>query len=261
MTGHVPRIYLPQPLAVGDTITVPDAKRHHLATVLRASPGDGVALFNDSGFEYLARVAEVTRKTLNLFISDRTEPARESNLSITLVQSILGGDRMDYALGKAVELGVARVQPVTADNGKLKLNGERLSKKHAHWQAVVEAAAEQSGRLVCPSVAAPEPLRAALGSRPDDTTGVILALQGGSALTTLPADTAFSLLIGPESGLSDAEIQLASDYGWHEVTLGPRVLRAETAAPAAIASLQAVVGDFAGPCDMKTDTRAMGDRT
>ncbi len=260
MAGHVPRIYLPQPLTVGHTITVPDVKRHHLATVLRISQGDEVALFNDTGFEYHARVADVTRKTLDLIISAQSNPVRESGLGINLVQSILGGDRMDYALAKAIELGVASIQPVTADNGKLKLSRERLNKKHAHWQAVVEAAAEQSGRLVCPPVAAPGTLRAALAARAQDTTGVILALQGDSALATLPPYTAFSLLIGPESGLSDTEIKLGRDNGWHTATLGPRVLRAETAGPAAIASLQAVAGDLTHPCDKKTDTCAKGAR-
>ncbi|NNC23424.1 16S rRNA (uracil(1498)-N(3))-methyltransferase [Salinisphaera sp. USBA-960] len=245
MAAHVPRIYLPQPLSVDDTFNLPDAKRHHLATVLRLAPGDRVTLFNDSSFEYDARIETATRKTLAVHVVDYAAPPRESVLEMTLVQSILGGDRMDYALAKAVELGVQRIQPVFADRGKIKLTGQRAAKKHDHWQAVVEAAAEQSGRLIRPAVAAPDKLATTLGWLASDRTGLVLAPTSTAPLATTAIAGAVDLLIGPESGLSQTEVKTAHEHGWHDTSLGPRTLRAETAGPAAISVLQAVAGDFA----------------
>lgn len=247
MATHVPRIYVAESLAVGESISLPEAKRHHLVTVLRLAPDDPIRIFNDSGYEYSAVVERATRKTLDVSITDSTASAHESPLDVTLVQSIAGNDRMDYALAKAVELGVGRIRPVFADNGKVKLSGERLTKKHRHWQSVVEAAAEQSGRLICPVVEPPSRLMDALSQKDADALGLVLALEAAESLAGQPISQRVELLIGPESGLSPREIESARTNGWHDVTLGPRVLRAETAGPAAIAALQTLAGDFSDP--------------
>lgn len=245
--GHTPRVYLDAPLVVGDRIPLDDAKRHHLATVLRLKPGAAVTLFNGDGHEYDACVETAERKRMTLTLEAQRTPARESPLSITLYQAIARGDRMDFALGKAVELGVTAIRPVFTARGKVKLDGARLEKKQAHWQAVVESAAEQSGRLVCPPVANALPLSDCLAVNEDQTfLRLMLApsAKGGLASLTRQADTA--LLIGPEAGLSQNEIDTAVEAGWQPVAFGPRVLRTETAGMAAIAALQSLWGDLTG---------------
>lgn len=245
MAAHVPRVYLPQTLAVGDTLSLPAAKQHHLATVLRLSTGKNLKLFNDSSHEYDACITQASRKSLDIEIVGSSTPARESPLAITLLQSIASGERMDYALAKAVELGVDRIRPVFSDNGKVKLAGNRLAKKHRHWQAVVESAAEQSGRLVCPPVETPDKLSTAVTRRATNALGVILAPDASTPLPAFANHTHVEVLIGPESGLSAREIETARDNGWRGTLIGPRVLRTETAGPAAISVLQTIAGDFA----------------
>lgn len=244
--GHVPRVYVSAPLAAGDTLTLDDAKRHHLATVLRLSTGAPVTLFNGDGHEYDGRIDHADRKRMTLAVKAARTPQRESPLSITLWQSIARGDRMDFALEKAVELGVTAIRPVFTERGKVKLEGDRLAKKQAHWQAKVESAAEQSGRLICPEVAPAAPLLQALLDRANDSLGLILAPSANQSLATIARLQRIDLLIGPESGLSEREIETAKKAGWQPITLGPRVLRTETAGMASLAALQSLWGDLAG---------------
>lgn len=241
------------PLSEGASLELPDAKRHHLGTVLRLSIGDTVTLFNGDGHEYAARVSEATRKRFAVEIEALSTPRRESTLSLTLVQAIARGDRMDFALAKAVELGVARVRPVFTERGQIKLNGERLAKKQAHWQAVAESAAEQSGRLICPAISPAIDLGQLLANDDEDkhadggsTLRLMLAPEAARSLSEIVSTPCVSLLIGPESGLSHTEIEQASAAGWQALALGPRILRTETAGMAAIAALQTAWGDLAG---------------
>jgi 16S rRNA (uracil1498-N3)-methyltransferase len=239
-------VFLDAPLDAGETIALDDAKRHHLGTVLRLGVGAPVTLFNGDGHEYAARVEQADRKRMTLAVDNRHTPERESPLSITLYQAIARGDRMDFALAKAVELGVTAIRPVFTERGKVKLEGARLAKKQAHWQSVVESAAEQSGRLVRPAVAHAMPLSACLDDDDSDRLRLMLAPGAEAGLGAIAGRRDIALLIGPESGLSDNEIQTAAGAGWQPVTLGPRVLRTETAGMAALAALQTLWGDLAG---------------
>jgi len=244
---HVPRVFVDTPLQVGSQLE-PDAdKRHHLAVVLRLGAGAPLVLFNGDGHEYTARIEHASRKAMTLVIDAARQPQRESPLDLTLIQAIARGDRMDFALAKAVELGVNRIRPVFTERGQVKLAGERLARKHAHWQKVVQSAAEQSGRLVCPLVAPACQLAELLHDteNADDTQRLMLAPTARHGLTGCEPASRVALLVGPESGLSEREIETAAAQGWSAVTLGPRVLRTETAGMAALAALQTVWGDLA----------------
>lgn len=244
---HIPRVFVDAPLAEGTTFELGDAKRHHLGTVLRLSAGDVLTLFNGDASEYAARVTEAARKRFVVEIEKRSTPVRESTLDLTLVQAIARGDRMDFALAKAVELGVGRIRPVFTERGQIKLDEERLAKKEAHWQAVAESAAEQSGRLVCPAVAPAIDLSQLLAEdAKDDSLRLMLAPEAARSLSQIAPATHIALLVGPESGLSHAEIERASAAGWQSLALGPRILRTETAGMAALAALQTAWGDLAG---------------
>jgi len=245
---HVPRVFVAQPLAVDTTIELNDTKHHHLTTVLRLSAGAQLVVFNGDGAEYSAVIDTASRKTLTVRVDARHTPDRESALDVTLIQAVARGDRMDFALAKAVELGVTRIQPIFTERGQVKLDGERLAKKQEHWQAVVESAAEQSGRLICPTIDDACDVSELL-ARPLSGDGSALLMLAPTAATTLSAlapSQRASLLIGPESGLSIEEIERARDVGWHALTLGPRILRTETAGMAALAALQTLWGDLAG---------------
>lgn len=245
--AHVPRVFVDGPLAAGETVELAEAKRHHLATVLRLKAGAPVTLFNGDSHEYAARIDHADRKRMTLAVEAQYSPQRESPLSITLYQAIARGDRMDFALAKAVELGVTAIRPVFTERGKVKLDGERLARKQAHWQAVVESAAEQSGRLVRPPLETATTLSQALTENDDaHRLRLMLAPTATTGLHATPKQEHIALLIGPESGLSDNEIDTANAAGWQAVTLGPRVLRTETAGMAALAALQSIWGDLGG---------------
>ncbi|RJS92383.1 16S rRNA (uracil(1498)-N(3))-methyltransferase [Salinisphaera sp. Q1T1-3] len=241
---HIPRVHLPEPLAVGQRVPLPDDKRHHLATVLRLRAGDPLILFNDTDCEFTATLVHADRKRAEIEITAAETPGRESPLDVTLVQAIARGDRMDFALAKAVELGVTRIQPVFTARGQVKLAGERLAKKQVHWQRVVVSAAEQSGRLVCPCVDTAADLAEVLDLPMHVERALMLAPDAGQPLSAHGRCTRAALLIGPESGLADDEIVRAAAAGWQGITLGPRVLRTETAGMAALAALQTQWGDL-----------------
>lgn len=243
---HIPRVYVPAALSVSDTLVLPDAKRHHLTTVLRLATGDALVLFNGDGNEYDAELTRADRKQAVVEITAHRAPQRESPLEITLVQAVARGDRMDFALAKAVELGVARIQPVFTARGQVKLDGDRLAKKQAHWQGVVESAAEQSGRLICPPLDDAIDLTTYLDTPPTAERLLMLAPEADTGLADQPRAERIALFVGPESGLANAEIQRAAAAGWQALTLGPRILRTETAGMAALAALQTVWGDLAG---------------
>jgi 16S rRNA (uracil1498-N3)-methyltransferase len=246
---HIPRVFVEAGLTEGGTILLPDAKRQHLATVLRLAAGAPLILFNGDGGEYDATLIRLDRKHAEARIDKRSAPERESPLAITLVQAIARGDRMYFSLAKAVELGVAAIQPVFTARGQVALRGDRLAKKQSHWQRVVEAAAEQSGRLVRPPLAPACSLREVLAKPPAADQRLVLEPRSNTKAGALAPVRRAALLIGPESGLSDDEIALAEDANWSAISLGPRTLRTETAGMAALAALQALWGDLAGHSD------------
>lgn len=241
--GHIPRVHVEGPLTTGDGLRIEGDKAHHLRNVLRLRAGDEAILFDGGGGEYKATVADIGRGLVNLTVGRHLLPHRESPLRLELAQGIARGDRMDFAVAKAVELGVNAIRPLITDKGQVRLAEERLGRKLSHWRRVAESAAEQSGRERVPEVREPMPLGDWLGIAPG-TTRLVLDPTADNGPAALPRATDACLLIGPESGLSSAELEAAHDAGFTPVRLGPRVLRTETAGPAALAILQALWGDM-----------------
>ena len=242
------RLYYSGELEPGRAYALPSSQAHHALRVLRLKHGDTLTLFNGDGAEYPARIERVLQREVTVKVQDRPAVGRESPLEVALGQAIAAGERMDYTIQKAVELGVAAIQPLAASRSVVRLSAERAERRMAHWQAVAIAACEQCGRNRLPSVAAVAPFErwlAQFAARADATRGLLLTPRGGKRLRDLerPAHGVV-LLAGPEGGLTAAEEAMAHRSGFVPVSLGPRVLRTETAAVAALAALQALWGDF-----------------
>lgn len=239
----ISRFFCPFPLPASGEIQLPEALAHHAARVLRLRDGDPLILFDGSGGEVPA-VLSVRGKQCFAALQDRREVERESPLRLVLVQALASGDKMDWIVQKAVELGVAAIVPVQAERSVLRLAGERAAKRVEHWQQVAISACEQSGRNRVPLVAPICGLRDYL-ARPRE--GLRLILDPGATQRLLDAARPageVQLLIGPEGGWSDDELAACRSAGCVGMRLGPRVLRTETAGLAAIAALQTVWGDF-----------------
>lgn len=241
----IPRIYVPQPLAQGTTVVLDERATRHTIRVLRLREGQPLTVFNGDSNEWQANITRITGSETRIEIRNPVETRRESPLLITLMQGVSRGERMDYTLQKAVELGVTRIAPVWTDRSQVKLSGERLERRIAHWQGVIIHACEQSGRTILPGLDPPQPLHSAIdaGQLPD--LGLVLEPSGNRTLETIDETPAtISLLAGPEGGLTESEADLATRAGFISLRLGPRILRTETAALAALATLQARWGDF-----------------
>ncbi len=244
-----PRFFCPDGLLPASDMPLPAAVAHHAERVLRLAVGDPVTLFDGQGGECAASILAFGKEALAR-LGPRLAIECESPLQITLVQALASGDKMDWIVQKAVELGVAAVQPVAAERSVLKLAGERADKRVAHWQQVAVAACEQSGRNRVPVVGEILPLAKYL-ARPFDGTRLILApgADGALARKARPGRPV-AILIGPEGGWSPAELDLAARAGCAPLALGPRVLRTETAGLAALAAMQTMWGDFPGEADV-----------
>jgi len=241
---RLPRVFTSRLLAAGDTVTLDERASHYLARVLRLSTGDAVTLFNGDGNDYPGKVTQDRRNSVAVLLTAGSAPGTESILKITLAQGVSKGDRMDYCVQKATELGVHCVQPLLTRRVEVRLNQQRLSKRLAHWQQVVISACEQSGRAVIPEVLAPISLSDWLAS---DSASLRLVLdpEAESKLTDYTiSDGSISILVGPEGGFAGEELEQARASGCYTVSLGPRVLRTESAGPAAIAVLQSMAGDL-----------------
>ncbi|MFZ3041893.1 MAG: 16S rRNA (uracil(1498)-N(3))-methyltransferase [Thiobacillus sp.] len=253
-----PRFYLAQPLAPGARFSLPPGPARHAARALRLTVDDTVVLFNGQGGEYAARIERVHKDEVAVSITGFAAAECESRLRVMLAQGISSGERMDYTLQKAVELGVAAIQPIAARRSVVKLAGERADKRIAHWQGVVASACEQCGRNRVPPVAAPLTLAHWLGhalqratdwsptgSLPDGGRLLFLSPLAEARLADLPAPSGMDCLVtGPEGGFEADEIAALQAAGAIPVRLGPRVLRTETAALAALAAMQTLWGDF-----------------
>jgi 16S rRNA (uracil1498-N3)-methyltransferase len=238
------RIYTPQRLASDETVQLEKSAGHYLSRVLRLAEGDQVTLFNGDGWNYRAKICGIRRDAVQVRIDDARVAGIESPLKITLVQAISRGERMDYSIQKATELGVSAIQPLTSHRVEVRLDEKRLAKRMTHWQGVATSACEQSGRATIPEIRTPVSLTQWI-SGSSDSRRLVLSPLAETSLSSLPisGDTV-SVLIGPEGGFSDEEINALKAAGIIPVSLGPRVLRTETAGPAAIAVLQAVAGDM-----------------
>ncbi len=243
-----PRFLCPQGLNVDDVgreYALPDAVAHHALRVLRLALGDPITLFTGTGGEYSASIARADKRVAVARIEGFDPVERESALSVTLVQGIAANDAMDHAVRRSVELGVAVIQPVVTTRSARMPDGERGEKRIAHWRQIVVAACEQCGRNRVPEVRGAMPLDRWLANRTRETAGLVLSPDAPAAIADLPPPTgALDLLIGPEGGLAAPETAAATRAGLAAVRLGPRVLRAETAALAALSTVNALWGDF-----------------
>lgn len=240
------RIYFSEAIPDHGECNLTSAQAHHVAHVLRLGAGDAITLFDGRGVIHDAVIAECARGAVRVRVRASCTEDRESPLQVTLVQAVSSGERMDYTVQKAVELGVYAVQPVLSERCVVRLSGERAAKRVAHWQAVAVAACEQCGRNRVPTV---QPLllfptwlaQAAAGPG----LRLLLAPGGTGRLQDIGRSSeTVTLLAGPEGGLTAAEAADAGRAGFVPLRLGPRVLRTETAALAALAAMQTLWGDF-----------------
>jgi 16S rRNA (uracil1498-N3)-methyltransferase len=241
------RIHVPGPLDAGGECALSAAQSHHLHGVLRLKPGDALVLFDGAGAEYGATVLRAGKRGVTVTVGERRTVSRESPLAVTLAQAVSSGERMDYTIQKAVELGAAAIQPLAASRSVVRLSAERADRRASHWQAVAIAACEQCGRNHVPSVGAVLPLDRWLARLPaaeDGARRLLLTPRGDARLRDLePPRHPVILLAGPEGGFTQEEEAAACGSGFVPLSLGPRVLRTETAAVAALAALQALWGD------------------
>jgi len=232
-------------LALGANIRLSENAAIHATRALRLAIGDEAILFDGNGNDYLAELTFIKKNEVSAKIKAINTVLNESPLRITLAQAISSGDRMDFTIQKAVEMGVTAIQPIASQRSVVKLSGERAEKRREHWQNVVISACEQSGRAMVPGVAAPLSLANWLAAAPDFSTRITLAPNASETLATLAKPSGnICLLIGAEGGLTEDEISLAALQGFTPVRLGNRVLRTETAALAAIAAMQTIWGDY-----------------
>jgi 16S rRNA (uracil1498-N3)-methyltransferase len=238
--SRIPRLFVDAELRPQASLELPEAAAHHAARVLRLREGESVVLFDGRGGEYAARLSMPGRGRVLAATGERHDVERESPLQVTLAQAVSSSDKMDFTIQKAVELGVAAVHPLLTAKSLVRLSGEREAKKLAHWRRIAIAACEQCGRNRIPEI------REAVALdryRPPAGSKVLLSPSGPARLADL-AKGPLVLAAGPEAGFSDAEERILQRAGFVPVGLGPRVLRTETAALAALAALNALAGDF-----------------
>lgn len=242
---NLPRFYCREALAPGARIELPAPVARHAVRVLRLPPGAPMILFDGRGGEYLAHIERIERDRVLAELADWRDIERESPLAVTLVQALQAGEKMDFTIQKAVELGVRDIVPVESRRSVMRLSGDRAGKRVAHWQGVAASACEQCGRNQVPLVAPLEKLENWLARPADGALRLMLAPDAEWTLADLPPAGRIQLLIGGEGGLDPQEVIAASQAGFQAVRLGPRVLRTETAGLAGLAALQLLWGDFA----------------
>ena len=240
------RLYLNGEYDSGSELEIDAEKTHYLSRVLRLRVGDSIIIFNGTGAQFSASITVLQKSRATLAVHDALPAATESGFKLHLAQGISRGERMDFVVQKATELGVKRITPLLTEHGVVKLAAERAEKRQQHWQQVAISACEQSGRVRLPLVDAPVRLDTWLADKTQHADIDILLKPGATkalAKIDVPA-TKVCILIGPEGGFSDAEYAMAELAGFRAVSFGPRVLRTETAAVAALAVLQARCGDL-----------------
>ena len=242
----LPRLFIDDSLSAAQELRLGEEQARYVGRVLRLRVGDPLHIFNGNDGEFSAEIVAISRSALTLLVGQHVQTDTESPLRIHLVQGISRGERMDFVVQKATELGVKRISPVLTEYGVVKLDAERAAKRREHWQKVAASACEQSGRIRPPLVDTPVPLKSWFGEQPKDADiDLILRPGAANALTAIAApQTKVCILVGPEGGFSPVEYDDAAVAGFAEVSLGPRVLRTETAAAAAVAVMQAAWGDL-----------------
>lgn len=243
MAIKLPRVHVAADFTVGGVLVLPEGPAHHLSRVLRLGEGERIRLFDGDGNEATAVLVTVERKRVVASIEAVEVGRSESPLIVHLGQAISKGDRMDYAIQKAVELGVAAITPLYTEQGDVRLKGEREAKKLAHWQSVAASACEQCGRATLPPVHSARRLADWLADRQESLRLVLHPATAGR-LDDFKSPSSVALLIGPEGGLSNAEVEAARASGFVALGLGPRILRTETAPVVALSLLQHRFGDL-----------------
>jgi 16S rRNA (uracil1498-N3)-methyltransferase len=240
----MPRFYIDAPLRAGSSCALPEEAAHHALHVLRLRGGDEVTLFNGRGGEYAGRIASLGKRALLIDVLQHREVEREAPLHMVLVQGVSSGERMDFTIRKAVELGVAEVRPVLAAASVARPKGERAAVRREHWQKVAISACEQCGRNRIPEIRELVLVQETL--KRDESQKILLSpraeLRFSEACRRI--ETAVTIAAGPEAGFNAGEEAAFLDAGYVPARLGARVLRTETAALAALAALNALRGDF-----------------
>jgi len=238
------RLYVEASLQSGASLTLPPDSSHYLATVLRLGPDSPVSVFNSDDGEFAARIESASKKQVTIVINEQLRHPAEGTLSVRLGVGLSRGERMDFIMQKATELGVGDITPLYCQFGEVRFKEQkRLDNKLRHWRQVVVNACEQCGRITVPSVAAPLSFRDWL-AQDDGGTKLLLHTGDAPSIKQVAVDESVSLLGGPEGGFSDEEVAAALNAGYQAVSLGPRILRTETAPLAALAILQALHGDI-----------------
>ena len=240
----LPRFYCREALSPGAHVELPEPVARHAVRVLRLPPGAPMILFDGRGGEYLANIERIERERVFAELAAWNDVERESPLAVTLVQALQAGDKMDFTIQKAVELGVRDIVPVESRRSVLKLAGERAVRRVAHWQGVAASACEQCGRNQVPIVAPLERLGHWLSKPAKGALRLMLSPDAEQTLADIAPAQEVQLLIGAEGGLDPQEVIAAQQAGFRPVRLGPRVLRTETAGLAALSALQVLWGDF-----------------
>ena len=241
-----PRFYCREALSPGAHVELPEPVARHAVRVLRLPPGAPMTLFDGRGGEYLAHIERIERDRVYAVLAEWRDVERESPLAVTLVQALQAGEKMDFTIQKAVELGVRDIVPVESRRSVLRLSGDRAGKRVAHWQGVVASACEQCGRNQVPLVAPLEKLENWLARPASGVLRLMLVPDAGQTLAEVEVEPAqpVQLLIGSEGGLDPQEVIAAQQAGFRGVRLGPRILRTETAGLAALSAMQVLWGDF-----------------
>lgn len=239
----VPRIHCEHRLGPGAQFALAPEAAQHVAKALRLKAGDALVVFDGRGGEYDATIQRIDRDRVDVKVAAFRDADRESALALGLVQGLPEADKMDWIIQKATELGVAWIQPVICERSVVRLVGERAARREAHWRRVAVAASEQCGRTRIPEV------RPTLGFQgwiavPSETPRWMLVPDAPPLAARAPGPSPLEFLVGPEGGFSERELDLAAVRGCEPVSLGPRVLRTETAPLAALAAVHALWGDF-----------------
>ncbi|MBR9871847.1 MAG: 16S rRNA (uracil(1498)-N(3))-methyltransferase [Gammaproteobacteria bacterium] len=243
---RIPRIFTDSPLNVGSQCELDENAANHVGRVLRMQPGQELRLFNNDGCDYRTTITQASKKNVTVEVLSREDNATESPLNITLGQTLSKGDRMDYAVQKAVEMGVTTIVPLSTQRSDVKLKGDREEKRLRHWQQVAISAAEQCGRAKVPEILPVMSVEEWLEYSQSCDLRLVLHHRTEQSLNTLDTPANVALMIGPEGGLTADEIAQAEHSGFLPVALGPRVLRTETAPVAAMALCQWLWGDIGG---------------
>lgn len=237
---RISRFFIDAPLSLGQQ-DLPETAAHYIGRVLRLTTGAAVQLFDGSGHEYRGELVEVGKKRVTVDLHDRLPGLPESNLRIHLGQGLSRGERMDWAIQKATELGAAEITPVISERCEVRLNEERADKRLAHWRQIAISACEQCGRSIVPIIHPPTPLNEWLAVE----AALKLVLHPvAEPLTAHQRPATLAVLIGPEGGLNDTEVAQARSAGFQPARLGPRILRTETAPVVALSVAQQLWGDF-----------------